>query len=95
MYCAGTDVRSLSPAVAAAVQEAVRQARGDVLVFLPGKREIRGVQALLTQRQLPGGTEVLLLHGDLPMEAQDALLAPPPASESLLVIINLMNQSIH
>lgn len=64
--------------VAQIVLGALDEEPGDVLVFLPGAREIRRVQTLLEER-LParGDTVVLLpLFGDLSAGEQDAALAP-------------------
>src|SRR5207244_5750213 len=57
-------------AVSAAVREVLTETSGDVLVFLPGLREIRQ-----TAEQLEDvDAEVLPLHGDLPPEQQDRAL---------------------
>jgi ATP-dependent helicase HrpB len=61
--------------VAQLTLRALREEQGDVLVFLPGAREIRRVQSMLEAASPPGIT-VLPLYGDLPGEAQDAALAP-------------------
>ena len=91
------DARALAPAVVMAIQMALEQNSGDVLVFLPGKREIRAVQQqLVGARQLPGNTEALALHGDLPLEAQDALLAVSAPGDCLVTCsdINTARSSI-
>lgn len=73
-----------------AVEHALAQHPGDVLVFLPGQREIGNVQALLSSHpHLPappagegrgGGDrhdiELLALHGELPVEQQARVLQP-------------------
>jgi ATP-dependent helicase HrpA len=46
--------------------------RGDVLVFLPGEREIRDVEEFL-QRELPTGVEVLPLYSRLSWEQQQRI----------------------
>ena len=61
---------------ALAVQRALREQDGDVLVFLPGAAEIRRVRDML---EGPGecrdqGARVLPLYGELPPEEQDAAL---------------------
>ena len=48
-----------------AVTDALRQHDGDVLVFLPGMKEIRAVEAALGRR----AEEVLVVHGSQPPEA--------------------------
>jgi ATP-dependent helicase HrpB len=55
----------------AAVREVLPATPGDVLVFLPGVREIRQQQAALGDRP---GVAVLPLYGDLPPEQQDRAL---------------------
>ncbi|WP_165215913.1 ATP-dependent helicase C-terminal domain-containing protein [Schaalia sp. ZJ1691] len=57
---------------------------GDILVFLPGLREIDDVHGMLTA---PGGigtrgVDVVTLHGGLSGPQQDAVLAPRSAKES-------------
>jgi ATP-dependent helicase HrpB len=60
---------------AAAVQRALEEQAGDALVFLPGAREIRQTQELLTPA-LGGDIEVLPLYGDLPWESQQRAIQP-------------------
>jgi len=55
----------IGPRAAAAVERALRDHEGDVLVFLPGMREIRAVDASLGRR----GEEVLIVHGSQSPEA--------------------------
>ena len=65
-----------------AVVHALAVHPGDVLVFLPGQREIARVQAALTQRAAGSGehrqADVLALHGELPVEQQSRVLQPAP-----------------
>ena len=56
-----------------AVQQALADHPGDLLVFLPGQREIARVRAGL-QESLDGNVEVLALHGELPVEQQARVL---------------------
>lgn len=58
-----------------AVIHAVVAHEGDVLVFLPGRREIERCQRLLADA-LPSGCEVDALHGELAVEEQARLLRP-------------------
>src|SRR3984957_5028103 len=63
----------LTPSVVAAVNGSLRADSGDVLVFLPGVGEIRGVTgALGTIAEV----EILPLHGGLPAAEQDRALRP-------------------
>ena len=73
----------LDAATVAAVQRAVREEAGDVLVFLPGAADIRRVESAL---DLPGEVDVRPLFGALPAPAQDAALAPSPAGRRRVVL---------
>jgi ATP-dependent helicase HrpB len=64
----------LAERTAAAIRIALREETGSVLVFLPGMGEIRRTQGLLGD--LGPQVDVLPLHGSLPIEAQDAAIAP-------------------
>ena len=63
---------------------AISEERGDVLVFLPGAREIRRVHALLQERLT--GVLILPLFGDLSAGEQDAALAPAPGGQRKVVL---------
>ncbi|MFD9733080.1 ATP-dependent helicase HrpB [Umezawaea sp. NPDC059074] len=58
--------------VARATKRALSEVDGDVLVFLPGAKEIRHTAALLTLKDV----DVLTLHGRLSAGTQDAALKP-------------------
>ncbi|MFN7684794.1 MAG: helicase-related protein, partial [Oligoflexia bacterium] len=65
---------------------------GDLLVFLPGMREILKVQASL--QKVPART--LLLHGDLSREEQDAVMQPhlEPKLRRIILSTNLAESSV-
>jgi ATP-dependent helicase HrpB len=73
------------PALAQLVCRALREACGDVLVFLPGAREIRRVQTLLAEAALEG-VVVLPLFGELSGAEQDVALAPAAAGVRKVVL---------
>ena len=62
--------------VAHTVQRALTQHTGDVLVFLPGARDIRRTQMLLEKLLPKEALEVLPLYGDLPWEQQERAIRP-------------------
>jgi ATP-dependent helicase HrpA len=62
-------------ALADAVEELFHEGPGDVLVFLPGEREIRDAAAVLAKRNLKGA-EVLPLYGRLSVAEQDRVFHP-------------------
>ncbi|MBI5506641.1 MAG: ATP-dependent helicase HrpB [Deltaproteobacteria bacterium] len=69
----GGEVR-LESAVAAAVETALDQTEGDVLVFLPGLAEIRCAGEKLADSARRRGLVVMEMYGDLPAQQQDAVL---------------------
>ncbi|WP_309570045.1 ATP-dependent helicase HrpB [Deinococcus sp.] len=69
-------------AVAQAVRRALENDPGDILVFLPGVREIRGVQGLLADVD----AVVLPLYGDLPLEGQQRALRPFAGGRRRLIL---------
>ena len=60
--------------VARTIVRALREEPGDVLVFLPGAREIRRVQSLLQSSGLDSTVRVFPLYGELSGDDQDAAL---------------------
>lgn len=71
---------------AGVVLRAIEEQHGDVLVFLPGQGEIRRVQRLIEETQLPRGTRVLPLYGELPIEQQDAAIRAGSGDERKIVL---------
>ena len=65
----------IEPDVVAAVQRALREQTGDVLVFLPGIGEIRRSESMLRDTVGPD-VDVFPLAGALSLAEQDAALAP-------------------
>ncbi|WP_225771971.1 ATP-dependent helicase HrpB [Inquilinus sp. Marseille-Q2685] len=75
---------AIEDAVARAVRDALAEETGSLLVFLPGAREIRRVQARLAG--LGDGVIVAPLYGDLPAAAQDQAIRPAPAGTRKVVL---------
>lgn len=78
--------------VAATVERALDERSGDVLVFLPGAREVDDVVSRL-RGAAPEGVDILPLHGRLPASAQDAALAPSPAGRRRVVVATNVAES--
>jgi ATP-dependent helicase HrpA len=66
-----------------AVEELLREGAGDVLVFLPGEREIRDAAGVLERRNLKGA-EILPLYGRLSVAEQDRVFHPGGARRVVL-----------
>ncbi|WP_166432777.1 ATP-dependent helicase HrpB [Luteimonas yindakuii] len=78
-----------------AVEQALGCHPGDVLVFLPGQREIARVGAGLAAATLPADTEVLALHGELPVEQQARVLQPAmDGSRRVVLATNVAESSV-
>ena len=67
------------------VREALARHEGDVLVFLPGVADLQRADRKLGD-SLPADTDLHLLHGELPLEAQDAALRPAPAGRRKVIL---------
>jgi ATP-dependent helicase HrpB len=68
------------------IREALQDAEGDVLVFLPGAGEQRRVAERLQSGQDFARVHVHVLHGSMPLADQDAALAPAPAGWRKVVL---------
>ncbi|WP_422508166.1 ATP-dependent helicase HrpB [Stenotrophomonas sp. GZD-301] len=75
-----------------AVEQALAEHPGDVLVFLPGQREIARTQAALEQA-LASAVQVLPLHGELPVEQQSRVLQPDPHGQRRVVLATNVAES--
>lgn len=72
---AEASLRDPVPACVQALRSALDRVDGDVLVFLPGRREIENMRRAIAERW-SDGLKVDLLFGDLPTKTQDAVLRP-------------------
>jgi ATP-dependent helicase HrpB len=75
----------LAELVPGQVREALARHEGDVLVFLPGVADLQRADRKLGT-SLPADTDLHLLHGELPLEAQDAALRPAPAGRRKVIL---------
>ncbi|HXY90209.1 MAG TPA: DEAD/DEAH box helicase, partial [Xanthobacteraceae bacterium] len=64
---------------AEAVERALREETGSLLVFLPGAGEIRRAAALLAERLRDPDVDIVPLYGALDSDVQDRAIAPAPA----------------
>ena len=77
----------VEPKVLQAIQQALADEPGSLLVFLPGQAEIRRVNEQLAEA-LAGRRDVLLcpLHGDLDLSAQRMAIEPAPSGQRKVVL---------
>lgn len=84
----------LTALVARGVEQALGRSAGDVLVFLPGRREIDEAARSLAAR-LPASVDLLPLHGELAIEAQSAALRPAaPGRRHVVLATNVAESSL-
>lgn len=66
---------------------------GDVLVFLPGRREIEQAARALAGPVAEAGAGLMVLHGDLPTERQVEVLRPDPRGVRRVVLATNVAES--
>jgi len=78
-----------------AIEQALAEGEGDVLVFLPGKREIERVRGVFDDGGdgARGRLEIVALHGDLSLGEQHAALAPARAGVRRVVLATNVAES--
>ncbi len=81
--------------VVAAIDRALHEDGGDILVFLPGAGEIRRVADALRGRALPARTHVAPLYGAMPLEEQDrAIRASDPGHRKVVLATTIAQTSL-
>jgi ATP-dependent helicase HrpB len=73
-------------AVTETILRALREASGNILVFLPGILEIRQVGDRLARSGLDSSVVIAPLHGGLPGKAQDLAIEPTPPEKRKIVL---------
>ncbi|MDQ2640328.1 MAG: ATP-dependent helicase HrpB [Pseudomonadota bacterium] len=90
--------RTLAPwdidRLALQVRQVLDATDGDALVFLPGASEIHRLRAQVEAARIPA-LVVHALHGEMRIEAQQAVLEPPPRGQRKLILAtNLAETSL-
>jgi ATP-dependent helicase HrpB len=76
------------------VVKLLREEEGNILVFLPGVRDIKSVERLLRQEKL-NNIYISSLYGNLTKEAQDrAIQAPPHGTKKVVLSTNIAQTSL-
>jgi ATP-dependent helicase HrpB len=82
-------------AMADAVAGVLPRTRGQVLCFLPGRREIDAAATAVARLPGLGNTEVVPLHGGLDGDAQDHAVRPaPPGQRRVILATNIAETSL-
>jgi len=87
------DDRTLMDGLVDAVDECARAGRGDVLVFLPGEREIREAAEALRKHH-PPATEILPLYARLSVEDQERVFRPTGSGRRIVLATNVAETSL-
>lgn len=85
--------RDLMSAIADAVDECMAEGSGDILVFLPGEREIRETQELLRKHPLHGA-EVLPLFARMSQQDQERIFRPTSNLRRIVLATNVAETSL-
>jgi len=81
--------------LARVARQALAENEGDVLAFLPGRREIARAQTVLTQTLDRDDVELCALHGELSLAEQQAALAPAaPGLRRIVLATNVAESSV-
>ncbi|MBQ7188254.1 MAG: ATP-dependent RNA helicase HrpA [Kiritimatiellae bacterium] len=86
------DDADLPRQIANAVDELIAEGEGDILVFLPGERDIREAQEVLTGRRLPH-TEIIPLLASLPAGEQQRAFRLSP-NRRIILSTNVAETSV-
>ncbi|GLQ49014.1 ATP-dependent helicase HrpB [Dyella flava] len=84
---------SVEHQLARVVRQALDENDGDVLAFLPGRREIARVQSVLAQTLQRGDVEVVALHSELSLAEQQLALAPAEQGTRRVVLATNVAES--
>jgi ATP-dependent helicase HrpB len=83
----GRDPRApIERQAAAAVEIALREEKGSLLVFLPGAGEIRRAATLIAERVGDPNVNIVPLYGALDSDVQDRAISPPPPGRRKVVL---------
>ena len=93
-YARFTSDKMLEVRIAEVVARALASENGDILVFLPGMREIRRTEEKL-QSESHEDVVVHILHGDLSASVQEAALTPaPPGKRKIILSTSIAETSL-
>lgn len=79
-------LKRIEDQVTEAVQQALNEQPGSLLVFLPGQGEIRRVEERLRERVRDPAVEIAPLYGALDQAEQDRAVLPAPAGRRKIVL---------
>jgi ATP-dependent helicase HrpB len=85
-YARFTSEKSVEARIVDTIVRALDEHEGDLLVFLPGRREMKRVENLLWEKHLSEDVIVHSLYGDAPYQHQSAALSPAPSGKRKVIL---------
>ena len=85
-YARFTSEKSIEARIVDTIVRALDEQEGDLLVFLPGRREIRRVENILWEKRLSEDVLVHSLYGDASYQQQSAALSPAPHGKRKVIL---------
>ncbi|WP_440118929.1 ATP-dependent helicase HrpB [Paenibacillus sp. QZ-Y1] len=92
-YMSKSTSDQLEAFTAQAIVKALMEQEGDVLVFLPGAKEIHRTERELSRLILPAHVQVHSLYGSMPMKQQDEAVRPAEAGKRKVVLSTSIAES--
>ncbi|MEK6748556.1 MAG: ATP-dependent helicase HrpB [Pseudomonadota bacterium] len=92
-YCDPGAPNMLDSATANTIRTALREAAGDILVFLPGVREIQRVESLVRNFPETAALHIACLYGDLNKQQQDQAIVPSRDGKRKVVLATNIAES--
>ncbi len=85
----------LDTAITQLIRHSLATDHGSLLVFLPGMAEIRRIERMLLDAKLGPSVRIAPLHGDLPLEKQDAAIRPSaPGTRKIVLATSIAETSL-
>src|SRR5260221_3255812 len=76
-----------------AIEQALREENGSLLLFLPGAGEIRRTATFLAERIRDSNIDIVPLYGALDSDVQDRAISPPPPGRRKIVLATSIAES--
>lgn len=91
-YLGRTQQERIEPQIVRAIQQALREETGSILVFLPGQGEIKRTADALSGK-VPDNCQIAPLYGGLDSKAQDAAIRPAASGTRKIVLASAIAQT--
>ena len=85
-YTRFTSEKSLEARITDTILRSIAEHEGDILVFLPGRREIRRIESLLWEKHIPEDISIHALYGEASYQQQLAALTPAPLGKRKVIL---------